>query len=39
MLLVSATLLVTSLVRVLRVSPGFDPTGVLTFDLTVPNAF
>ena len=39
MLLVSATLLVTSLVRVLRVNPGFDPNGVLVFDLTVPNAF
>lgn len=39
MLLVGATLLVTSLSRVLRVDPGFDPDGVLTFDVTVPNRF
>jgi putative ABC transport system permease protein len=37
MLLVSATLLVTSLTRVLRVDPGFDPSGVLTFDLSLPG--
>jgi putative ABC transport system permease protein len=37
MLLVSATLLVTSLSRVLRVDPGFDPSGVLTFDLSLPG--
>ncbi len=37
MLLVSATLLVTSLSRVLRVDPGFDPSGVLTFDLSMPG--
>jgi putative ABC transport system permease protein len=36
-LLVSATLLVTSLSRVLRVDPGFDPSGVLTFDLSLPD--
>ncbi len=39
MLLISATLLVASLARVLRVDPGFDPTGAFAFDLTVPNGF
>ena len=38
-LVVSATLLVTSLALVLRVDPGFDAQGVLAFDLTMPNAF
>jgi putative ABC transport system permease protein len=37
MLLVSATLLVTSLTRVMGVDPGFDPSGVLTFDLSLPG--
>jgi putative ABC transport system permease protein len=39
MLVVSATLLVTSLALVLRVDPGFDAHGVLAFDLTMPNQF
>jgi putative ABC transport system permease protein len=37
-LLVGATLLATSLVHVLEVDPGFDPTGVLTFDVSMPDA-
>ncbi len=36
MLLVSATLLVTSLARVMRVDPGFDPSGLFTFDVSQP---
>jgi len=36
MLAVGATLLVTSLALVLKVDPGFDDTGVLAFDLTMP---
>ncbi|HTK28439.1 MAG TPA: FtsX-like permease family protein, partial [Vicinamibacterales bacterium] len=39
MLLVSATLLVVSLSRVLRVDPGFNADGVLAFDLTLPFQF
>jgi predicted permease len=35
MLLVGASLLITSLARVLSVSPGFDPSGALTFDLNL----
>jgi predicted permease len=34
-LLVGASLLVSSLSRVLDVSPGFDPTGTLAFDLSI----
>jgi putative ABC transport system permease protein len=37
-LLVGATLLVTSLVRLLRVDPGFDPEGVVAFDVSMPGA-
>jgi len=37
MLLVSATLLVTSLARVIRVDPGFDPSGLFTFDVSQPG--
>jgi putative ABC transport system permease protein len=36
MLLIGAGLLVVSLGRVLRVDPGFDPEGVLAFDVTLP---
>jgi putative ABC transport system permease protein len=35
-LLISATLLVSSLARVMRVDPGFQPDGALTFDASVP---
>ena len=35
-LVVGATLLVVSLARLLRVDPGFDPSGVIAFDLSVP---
>jgi predicted permease len=38
MLVVSATLLVTSLARVLRVDPGFNPGGVIAFDVSQPGA-
>jgi putative ABC transport system permease protein len=34
-LLVGASLLITSLGRVLNVSPGFDPSGTLAFDLSL----
>jgi predicted permease len=36
-LIVCAALLVTSLARVLRVDPGFDPTGTTTFRVTPPR--
>jgi putative ABC transport system permease protein len=35
-LVVGATLLVTSLVKVLRVDPGFDPANVIAFDVSLP---
>ncbi|MBP6715556.1 MAG: ABC transporter permease, partial [Acidobacteria bacterium] len=35
-LLISAALLVTSLLRVMRVDPGFTPDGALTFDASLP---
>ncbi|MPZ18163.1 MAG: FtsX-like permease family protein [Luteitalea sp.] len=37
-LVVSATLLVQSLVRLTRVSPGFDPHGVMTMQIALPEA-
>lgn len=37
-LLVSAGLLVKSLWRLSAVDPGFDPTGVITFSVTLPSA-
>jgi predicted permease len=37
-LVVGGTLLVVSLMRVLRVDPGFDPSGVVAFDLSLPAA-
>jgi putative ABC transport system permease protein len=37
-LVVSATLLVVSLARVVRVDPGFDPGGVAAFDLSLPGS-
>jgi predicted permease len=37
-LVVSATLLITSLARVLRVDPGFTPGGVLGFDVSQPGS-
>ena len=37
-LLVGASLLITSLGRVLTVSPGFDPSGTLTFDLSLNSS-
>ncbi|HYY96897.1 MAG TPA: ABC transporter permease [Pyrinomonadaceae bacterium] len=37
-LLIGAGLLVNSLVRLLRVSPGFDPAGVAVARTTMPNA-
>jgi putative ABC transport system permease protein len=36
-LLVGSGLLVQSLVRILRVPPGFDPQGVIAFDLDLPG--
>jgi putative ABC transport system permease protein len=36
-LVICAVLLVTSLARVLRVDPGFDPKGVLAFDVSLPD--
>ncbi len=38
MLVVAATLLITSLARVLAVDPGFNPHGLFTFDVSLPNA-
>jgi predicted permease len=37
-LLVGATVLVTSMIRVLRVDPGFDPSGVIAANLRLPPA-
>ena len=37
MLLVGATLLMTSFVKLATVDPGYDPAGVVTFQVTVPN--
>jgi putative ABC transport system permease protein len=37
-LAVGGTLLVLSLIRVIRVDPGFDPSGLITFDLSLPAA-
>jgi putative ABC transport system permease protein len=37
-LVVSAALLVQSLVRLTRVSPGFDPHGVMTMQIALPEA-
>jgi len=37
MLLVGATLLMTSFVKLATVDPGYDPTGVVTFQVTVPD--
>lgn len=39
MLLVAGALLVTSLARVLRIDPGFDPSGVVAFDVSAPRDF
>ncbi len=36
-LVISVTLLVVSLSKVLRVNPGFDPRGVLAFDVSLPD--
>ncbi len=36
-LVVSATLLMTSFLRLANVDPGFDPTGVLTMEVSLPN--
>ena len=36
-LVIAASLLVLSLVKVLRVDPGFDPRGVLAFDVSLPS--
>ena len=36
--MVASSLLVVSLARMLRVDPGFDPAGVLAFDVSLPNA-
>ena len=37
-LLVASSLLLVSLARLLRVDPGFDPAGVLAFDVSLPSA-
>jgi predicted permease len=37
MLLIGATLMAKSLVHLWRVPPGFDPKGVLTFDINLPS--
>ena len=37
MLLVGATLLMTSFVKLAAVDPGYDPTGIVTFQVTVPD--
>jgi putative ABC transport system permease protein len=37
MLLVGATLMMTSFVKLATVNPGYDPTGVVTFQVTVPE--
>jgi putative ABC transport system permease protein len=34
-LMIAATVLISSLARVLRVDPGFDPSGVIAFDLSM----
>ena len=36
-LVISATLLMTSFLRLALVDPGFEPTGVLTMELSLPN--
>ena len=36
-LVICASLLVVSLTRVLRVDPGFDPDGVIAFDVSLPQ--
>ena len=36
-LVICASLLVVSLAKVLRVNPGFDPQGVLAFDVSLPQ--
>ena len=36
-LVISASLLVVSLMKVLRVDPGFEPQGVLAFDVSLPQ--
>jgi len=38
MLLIGATLLVESMSHVLRVAPGFEPHGLLTFNMDLPDA-
>jgi putative ABC transport system permease protein len=37
-ILVGAGLLINSLIRIYRVDPGFNPAGVITFDVTLPEA-
>jgi putative ABC transport system permease protein len=37
-LMIGATILIASLARVLRVDPGFDPSGVVAFDMSMPPA-
>jgi putative ABC transport system permease protein len=37
MLVIGATVLLSSLVRILQVDPGFDPGGVATFSVTLPE--
>jgi putative ABC transport system permease protein len=36
-LVISATLLMTSFLRLAHVDPGFEPTGVLTMEVSMPN--